>query len=171
GFFRAGSVKLIMNLVPEAHQAWLLEPYCDGYEGEVKPVFPIEEMREIVAAADRLGLQMNMVTIGDRAVHEGLNAYELATRENPEMLRRHTLEHTELIADEDLERFVTLGVTADFNPMVSYPEEGHMEHLEGLFDTERLNARYHRGRTSWRPGPWWPPGATTPWCPWTPSCR
>jgi len=144
GLLRGSSVKLIMDLVPEAHQAWLFEPYSDGHEGEAKPVFPIEEMREIASAADGLRLQMNMVTIGDRAVHEGLNAYELAARHNPEWIRRHTLEHTELITDEDLQRFAGLGVTADFNPMVSYPEEGHMEHLEGLFGAERLETRYHR---------------------------
>jgi predicted amidohydrolase YtcJ len=144
GFLRSNSVKLLMDLVPEAHQAWLLEPYSDGHADEVKPVSPLEVMREVIGMADRIGLQINMVTIGDRAVREGLNLYEAAAKANPARPRRHTLEHTELIADEDIPRFAALGVTADFNPMVSYPEEGHLEQLERLFGKERLDTRYHR---------------------------
>ncbi len=144
GFLRADSVKLILDLVPSAHQAWLFEPYSDGIGGCGKPVFPVDEFQKIVNEADRLGLQMNSVTIGDRAVHECLNAYEEAERVNPPRRRRYTVEHVELITDDDIRRLPELDVVADFNPMGSYPDEGHVKSLKRIFGEERLQRLWHR---------------------------
>lgn len=144
GFLRAGSVKLILDLVPSAHQAWFFEPYSDGIGGCGKPVFPIGEFRDLVRGADGLGLQINSVTIGDRAVHECLNAYEEAARVNPTRRRRHTIEHVELIIDDDVPRLRELDVVADFNPMGSYPDEGHVRSLKRIFGEVRLEKLWHR---------------------------
>lgn len=144
GFLRSNSVKLILDLVPSAHQAWFFEPYSDGIGGCGKPVIPIEEFQNLVNEADRLGLQINSVTIGDRAVHECLNAYEEAASINPPRRRRHTVEHLELIAEGDVPRLKELDVVADFNPMGSYPDEGHVRGLKRIFGEERLEKRWHR---------------------------
>lgn len=144
GFVRGKSVKMILDLVPSAHQAWFFEPYSDGIGGCGKPVFPIDEFRELVRKADGLGLQINTVTIGDRAVHECLNAYEEAAGANPPRTRRHTVEHVELIIEGDVPRLSELDVVADFNPMGSYPDEGHLRGLKNIFGEDRLEKRWHR---------------------------
>jgi predicted amidohydrolase YtcJ len=144
GFIRGNSVKLTLDLVMSAHQTWLFEPYSDGSGTCGKPVYPIDEFQELVNEADRLGLQINTATLGDRAVHECLNAYESAAKANPPRTRRHALTHAELIIDEDIPRIPKLGVVIDFNPLVSYPEESHVRTLEKFLGPERLQRRFHR---------------------------
>lgn len=59
-----------------------------------------------------VGFDFNIHTIGDRGVHEALNAIEDNT--NLSRVQRHRLTHVEILDDVDLPRFKSLGVIADF---------------------------------------------------------
>jgi predicted amidohydrolase YtcJ len=71
--------------------------------------------------------------IGDRAVHEVLNAIENTKTDDT----RHRMTHLELIDPADVDRFHDLGVVADFQVAGEYtlPSENHR--IEALVGSER----------------------------------
>ncbi len=97
--------------------------------------FSQEELNALVLEVDEAGYQAAAHAIGDRAVHQALNAIEAALAGGPNDLR-HRMEHVSVIAPEDLPRFGALGVIPVL--MGEYPgctpygppvpvEYGHME--------------------------------------------
>ncbi len=80
--------------------------------------FSQERLTKFISELEKTGFNFNIHAIGDRGVHEALNAIESAARinaENSEIKdKRHRITHVELIDDLDLPRFKELGITADF---------------------------------------------------------
>ena len=91
--------------------------------------FDEQRLAKFITELEPEGFTFMIHTIGDRAVHESLNAIESAIRSNGlDIDRRHRLTHIDLIDDEDLTRFNELGVIADFqlasfwtHPIEYYP--------------------------------------------------
>jgi predicted amidohydrolase YtcJ len=145
GFLRADGIKIMVDL---AYTAWMFDPYNidptkPNYCG--KPVY--EDMKELerqVFEADKLGLHVNLLAIGDRAVHEGLNVLDRMMKANPLRKRRHTLEHAEYVIDMDLARLKKLEVTASMNPFFSYPDETYISEMERVMGKERLKKLFQR---------------------------
>lgn len=146
GFLRADGIKLMFDIVSETHQAWLFQPYADGIGGTGKPVFPIEELCAQAVEADRLGLQINTLAIGDRAVHESLNAFEHVARTNPPRPRRFCVEHAEYVSDLDVDRFKALDAIPVFNPIGMYPDAEYQAKMARLIGRQRLNGFFQPWR-------------------------
>ncbi len=109
--WRAGAAKFFIDGVVESGTSWLFEPDSEG--GGTEPFWPDPEAyREAVRIFDSAGFQCITHAIGDRAVHEALNAYRDAAQANGEHPRRHRIEHLETLTDDDLGRLVDEGVTA-----------------------------------------------------------
>lgn len=108
------AAKLFVDGVIEAHTAALLEPYLDtpGNRGPVN--WEPEALDRIVAALDREGFQVHIHAIGDRAVRLSLDAFEKAIATNGRRDSRHQIAHLELIDPQDIPRFRSLGVIANF---------------------------------------------------------
>jgi hypothetical protein len=71
-----------------------------------------EQLEEIVRAAARAGFPVAVHAIGDLANREALDAFE-ATRADWEPLGlRQRIEHAQLLAPEDVQRFASIGVAA-----------------------------------------------------------
>ena len=141
GFLRTDGVKLILDLPVHA---WTHEPYADSAGWTGHPLFDMEYFQNQVNEADKLGLNINLLIMGDRAVTEGLDALEEASKINPSRERRHTLEHAESIRNVDIPRFKKLGVIAVMNPIGSYPDKEFQEYLEKHLGKERLDSLYQR---------------------------
>jgi predicted amidohydrolase YtcJ len=103
--WRAGAIKFFLDGVVEAGTAWLFEPDASG-AGTASFWPDLEAYREAVRVFDAAGFQCVTHAIGDRAVHEVLNAYRDAAAENGPRDRRHRIEHLETLQDSDLERLV-----------------------------------------------------------------
>ena len=58
-------IKLVLDGVIDACTAAMRHPYADGSNAE--PIWPLERLRPVVAAADAAGLQVAMHAIGDLA--------------------------------------------------------------------------------------------------------
>ena len=106
-------------LVDGSFGSWtaaLSEPYADrpGSRGEL--YFTDDELNALVLTAHAAGLQLAFHAIGDRAVNQLVNAYELAAAEYPRPQPRHRLEHGEFIAPRDWERLAALGVILSAQP-------------------------------------------------------
>lgn len=118
-WLRVVGIKLILDGVIDACTAAMRHPYSNGSNAE--PIWPLEQLRPVVAAADAAGLQVAMHAIGDRASDIALDAVEHAVGRNGDRARRHRIEHLEYAAPETAARMARLGVTASMQPVHSDP--------------------------------------------------
>ena len=70
-------------------------------------------------------IDVHIHALGERAVHEALDAIEVARAAQPDSTTRYTLCHIQVISDQDLPRFARLGVIAQSTPLwASYDTYG-----------------------------------------------
>ncbi len=118
---QVGSIKIVLDGVIEAHTAAMLEPYSDDPKNSGHPSFTREQLNNVVAMADRAGLQVLVHAIGDGAVHMALDAYENTEKVNGRRDSRFRIEHIETISSDDIPRFAKLGVIASMEPIHADP--------------------------------------------------
>jgi predicted amidohydrolase YtcJ len=116
GRLSSTTIKFFADGVIESGTGALLEPYCDCPHSLGMPNWDPEELKRAVAAVDALGFSPHIHAIGDAAARMALDAIEYANAENGARDRRATIAHTQLVDDADIERFVQLGVIANFEP-------------------------------------------------------
>ena len=137
---RAGSVKFMLDGVIESHTAAMIDRYSDLPIDHGAPfgelAIPADIYRDLVVRLDKAGFQIYTHAIGDRAVREALNAYELARNTNSRQNARHRIEHIEAVSPDDLPRFGKLGVMASMEPIQADPAT--MEVWSRAVGTERL---------------------------------
>ncbi len=119
--FRATSVKVMQDGVVENFTAGLLSSYLDACGAEtgnrgLSFVDPVA-LREHVTTLDRLGFQVHVHTLGDRAVREALDAVAAARTANGPGGGRHHLAHLQVVSPDDIPRFAALGVAANVQPL------------------------------------------------------
>ena len=112
-------IKLVLDGVIDACTAAMRHPYADGSNAE--PIWPLEALKPVVAAADAAGLQIALHAIGDLASDVALDALEHANAVNGDRPRRHRIEHLEYAAPETAARMAALGVTASMQPVHADP--------------------------------------------------
>ena len=118
-WLRVVGIKLILDGVIDACTAAMRQPYADGSNAD--PIWPLERLAPVVAAADAAGLQIAQHAIGDYASQLALDALEQAVAVNGDLPRRHRIEHLEYAAPGTAERMARLGVTASMQPVHSDP--------------------------------------------------
>lgn len=122
---RADAIKFMLDGVIESHTAVMINDYSDaGEDGKTKNgtfAIPIDIYRTLVTAFDKAGFRIYTHAIGDRSVHEALNAYELAQQTNQSKHTRHRVEHVEQSRPEDVQRFAKLHVLASMEPVHADP--------------------------------------------------
>jgi predicted amidohydrolase YtcJ len=116
GRLSATTIKFFADGVIESGTGALLESYCDCPHSKGLPNWAPEELNQAVAAVDALGFSPHIHAIGDAAVRMALDAVEYANSVNGARDRRATIAHTQLVDESDVERFVQLGVIANFEP-------------------------------------------------------
>ena len=118
---RVGAIKMMMDGVIETHTAAMLAPYSDQPDSSGRAQYTQEQANQIVAWADRAGLQVYIHAIGDRAVRMSLDAFENAMKVNGKKDSRFRVEHIETVAAADIPRFAKLGVLASMMPIHADP--------------------------------------------------
>ncbi|CAN7535053.1 amidohydrolase [Peribacillus frigoritolerans] len=98
------------------HTAYFLKPYSDQLDICGHPALDPEVLIDRVVKADELGFRIRFHAIGDGAIRLALDAFEEAERKNGKRDSRHTIEHIEVIDQDDIERFSKLGVIASMQP-------------------------------------------------------
>lgn len=101
----------------------------DDYQGEPgnsgETVFTEEQMTTMISDAASRGIDVHVHALGERAVHETLNAIEHAQNASPESPTRYTICHIQVVTDQDVPRFGELGVIAQSTPLwASYDRYG-----------------------------------------------
>ncbi|NIP74706.1 MAG: amidohydrolase family protein, partial [Xanthomonadales bacterium] len=104
--------------------ACISEPYYRPLNGEPGYCCPVSITREGMARdigrIHRMGLQCHIHANGDATSDVILDAIEDALAEHPRQDHRHTLIHTQVLREDQLDRMVRLGVTASFFPAHLY---------------------------------------------------
>lgn len=118
-WLRVAGVKLVLDGVIDACTAAMRHPYADGSNAD--PIWPLDALKPVVAAADAAGLQVAMHAIGDAASGIALDALEHAIALNGERDRRHRIEHLEYVDPADVARLARLGVVASMQPVHADP--------------------------------------------------
>ena len=149
GPFSATTVKIMTDGVLENFTGALLEPYCDGCGGHTDNAGLCYVERDLLAAAvtelDRLGFQVHMHAIGDRAVRNALDAVEAARASNGTNDLRHHIAHIQLVQPEDVPRFRRLGVVANCQPYWAQMEPQMEELTVPFLGRDRSDLQYPFG--------------------------
>ncbi len=126
---RLGGLKLIMDGSLSTLTGYMSEPYrSSGSNGIL--LLEEEELTTLLRRAYTHGIWASVQATGDRANAIALDSFEKVMRETnvPDMLKR--IEHARALRDEDVERFVELGVAAVGNPIrIPLDRKRAIEHL------------------------------------------
>ena len=133
-----GYLKHIIDGVLSTHTALMLEPYSDQPDADPEPFSPYEQLVEYVAAGNAAGFPVATHAIGDRAVRWTLDAFE----EAGDRSFRNRIEHIEVVAPSDVERFRTLNVAASMQP-------NHGTGVIGKYITARVGLARERQAYVW----------------------
>ncbi|MCQ2545392.1 MAG: amidohydrolase [Clostridia bacterium] len=128
------TAKYMIDGVMEGYTAWLSEPYLpavghgDNYCAGTD--WSLEDLEKSVKAAMDAGCQIHMHTIGDAAVHRGLDVIEKCGKGRDTETMRNVLTHLQLVMPEDFDRFSELGIIAAIQPFWHNREKGYHEIVE-----------------------------------------
>ena len=121
-FLRIGAIKVFADGALGSLTGATFEPYegDSGNRGIV--VTDKEELIQFASKASLAGLSSAIHAIGDRAVHDLLDAYEVVRKIEQENgispdSRRHRIEHVQLIHPDDAGRLGELGIIASMQPI------------------------------------------------------
>jgi predicted amidohydrolase YtcJ len=117
GRFRAATIKIMYDGVPENFTAAMIEPYVgrepDAEGGRGLSYFDAQDVKEWTVRLDAEGFQPHFHAIGDRAVRETLDAVEAARRANGMSDTRPHIAHIQFVHPDDRPRFRSLGVSGN----------------------------------------------------------
>jgi len=114
---RFGGVKLFSDGTLGSQTALMFEPYEGGKDNYGIEVTSQKELIRMVEKAHRAGISVAIHSIGDRGVHQALNAIEYPLQRYGKGHRlRHRIEHAQLLHPQDIGRFKKLEVIASVQP-------------------------------------------------------
>lgn len=113
-----GGIKIFADGALGPRTALMVEPYEGDPENRGIAVTDKEEMMHIARLAYQNGLSLTIHAIGDRAVHDVLDVYEVVQGEDV-VIRpktRNRIEHVQIIHPDDRQRLAQLNVIASMQP-------------------------------------------------------
>lgn len=120
-WLRFGGLKLFADGALGPRTAWMVEPYSDSPNNRGIRLLDVEEMTGLAGRASAAGLPTAIHAIGDQAVHDVLNAFEVVRQQEAASgilrdQRRHRIEHVQIIHPQDLNRLAELDIIASMQP-------------------------------------------------------
>lgn len=119
----SNTIKFFLDGIIESHTAHLLDSYTDRENTYGAPNWSDAALREAAIAVDALGFQLHLHAIGDAAIRQGLDAIQAVQAANGPRDRRPVIAHLKNISAQDMPRFKSLGVIANFEPL--WAQQGH----------------------------------------------
>ena len=115
-WLRIGGLKGFVDGSLGSHTAAMIDPFTDAPNDRGLFVNTPEDLYQWTSGADKVGLQVIIHAIGDRAIRTLLDTYQRVARENGPRDRRFRMEHAQHIAPADIPRFGAAGVIASMQP-------------------------------------------------------
>ena len=113
---RIGTMKVFVDGSMGAGTALFYQPYSDDSTTSGIPIYPEDQLYELIKSIDKAGLQIAAHAIGDKANTWILNAFEKAFQENGKRDARHRIEHAQVVLPQDIKRYKELGIIASIQP-------------------------------------------------------
>jgi predicted amidohydrolase YtcJ len=114
---RINAAKFFADGVLGSATAALNEAYESDAENFGEPVWDFEELGDAIDAAIGMGLSPHVHAIGDAAISRTLDLLESRKAALSKLVCPPVIAHCELIADADLQRFASIGVVANMQPL------------------------------------------------------
>jgi predicted amidohydrolase YtcJ len=134
GLLTGGPFKLFTDGSLNTRTAWCDEPYpgLSGAEASGIPTYEPAELLELARSAYRHGLIPTIHAIGDRATALALDTFEALAIPPSGAGRaatdRGSIQHAQLLRDDDLPRFARLGVRASVQPEQAMDDRDVADH-------------------------------------------
>lgn len=129
---KVGGVMIAADGYLAAKTAALFKPYNDSFEANGKLLCTVEEMKAAASEILKMGLQLVIHAMGDRAVDAALAAIEQISKETPRKLRRIRIEHAALLNEELVNRIKNQEVIISVQPLVVASEFSVWSAIEHL---------------------------------------
>ncbi|HWQ78305.1 MAG TPA: amidohydrolase, partial [Anaerovoracaceae bacterium] len=113
---RVELLKQFLDGVSTTHTALVLEEYTDAPGNYGISLFDTEAIKNAVPEAHCRGFSVKLHSCGDKSARMALDYFENAVRMYGKNRCRHTIEHVEMLSDEDLPRFGELGIIPSVQP-------------------------------------------------------
>ena len=110
-------LKIMDDGTVEGRTAAMFEDYQGEPGNKGETVYTQEQMNQMVVGAAQEQIDVHIHALGERAIHEALNAIEVAREAHPDSSTRYAICHIQVITDEDLPRFAALDVIAQSTPL------------------------------------------------------
>jgi len=141
-WIRFGYLKAFADGSIGSSTALMFDPYSDDASNSGLAMWPYEELEKMILTADKMGFQIGIHAIGDKANNWILNAYEKAIGVNGKRDSRHRDEHTQTLQLSDIPRFAKLGVIPSMQPTHCISDK--------LFYEKRVGIERCKGTYAWR---------------------
>jgi predicted amidohydrolase YtcJ len=141
-WIRFGYLKAFMDGTIGSGTALMFEPFTDNPSTSGLAMMPYEEMEKMVIIADKMGFQIGIHAIGDKANNWVLNAYEKAEELNGKHDSRHRIEHAQTFQTSDITRFASLEVIASMQPVHCISDKKFCE--------KRIGSERAKGAYAWK---------------------
>lgn len=144
-WLRLGGLKIFADGALGPRTASMIEPYEDDPDNYGVIVTDKEETIDLVNRASAAGFPSTIHAIGDRAVRDVLDAYEIVRQQEKERgisrsTRRHRIEHIQLIQREDIKRMARQDIIASMQPLHATND---YEIAERYWGNERIRLAYN----------------------------
>jgi predicted amidohydrolase YtcJ len=113
---KTGMLKGFLDGSLGSRSASLFHPYCDHSETSGHLRYDPAALLAMALERDKAGFQIGFHAIGDRAVSCALDTFTQVQSVNGPRDRRSRIEHSQVVAAEDMQRFSDLGVIASMQP-------------------------------------------------------
>ncbi len=141
-WIRFGYLKAFADGSMGSSTALMFEPFADNPSSSGLAMWPYEQLEKMVLTADRMGFQIGIHAIGDKANNWVLNAFEKAIQVNGRRDSRHRDEHTQTLQLTDIPRFAELGVIPSMQPTHCISDK--------LYYEKRVGYERCKGTYAWR---------------------
>ncbi len=134
---RINQIKLYSDGIPVNTTAALKGPYAFDMLGLPNnnglDYFTESRLAHYIKVLEKTGFDFNIHAIGDRGIHQALNAIEKGGSDRG----RHRLTHLEIVDPMDIQRFAQLNVTADCQVAGEFTHPSHWPEMAQLIGAKR----------------------------------
>jgi len=135
-WLRVGGLKLFADGALGPRTAAMIEPYENEPGNYGITVVDKEDMLEMASKASAAGLPTVIHAIGDRANHDVLDVFAAVREQEAEAgiersLRRHRIEHVQVVHPDDLPRLAALDIIASVQPIHATQDMNNVDKLWG----------------------------------------
>jgi len=141
-WIRFGYLKAFSDGSMGSGTALMFEPFDDNPTTSGLAMWNYDDLEKMVLTADKMGFQIGIHAIGDKANNWVLNIYEKAVELHGKRDSRHRIEHSQTLRQSDIPRFSQLGVIPSIQPTHCISDKRFCE--------KRIGTERSKGAYAWR---------------------